>query len=77
MVLRGTDPESYLTEYTLVYEDYSELFTSRLPSRPARCLNQILGTSPTLQSLLHTRQDLFSLLARTFRLSQLPLALSR
>ena len=24
MTLRGTDPESYITEYTLVYEDTSE-----------------------------------------------------
>ena len=25
MALRGTDPESYITEYTLVYEDYMTL----------------------------------------------------
>ena len=26
MALRGTDPESYITEYTSVYEDYHVLF---------------------------------------------------
>jgi len=28
MLESGTDPESYITEYTLVYEDYSEWPTS-------------------------------------------------
>ena len=28
MALRGTDPESYITEYTLVYEDILPLSSS-------------------------------------------------
>jgi len=27
MALRGTDPESYITEYTLVYEEYSQVLS--------------------------------------------------
>ena len=35
MALRGTDPESYITEYTLVYEEYISLRTVHCVRRSA------------------------------------------
>ena len=35
MALRGTDPESYITEYTLVYEDNVTIRRTRLHSSPS------------------------------------------
>jgi len=34
MLYTGTDPESYINEYTLVYEDKEEKKKSGVPGRP-------------------------------------------
>ena len=39
MTLRGTDPESYITEYTLVYED--ENFYLEAKARICPCLSYV------------------------------------
>ena len=52
MTLRGTDPESYITEHTLVYEEYGRDLTSTVPRASPRAICTVLLDlrDPSLQS---------------------------
>ena len=52
MALRGTDPESYITEYTLVYEDDKGSSLLQLAAALSESKSEATAVEPTIEATI-------------------------